>query len=90
MRTLAFIGMKEWHFREPVFIGDTIHIRTKVVEKLERSRGRRGVVTWQRQIINQSDKIVQEGITLTLVEGRGGRSAAFTRDAKEGDDKVTR
>jgi|SRR6516225_4717383 3-hydroxybutyryl-CoA dehydratase len=92
MRTLAFIGMKEWNFLEPVFIGDTIHMRTKILAKEERSRGRRGVVTWQRQIVNQNDKVVQEGITLTLVEGRGGRGGeASANDTKEqqGDDKVT-
>jgi acyl dehydratase len=71
MRTLAFLGIREWHFREPVFIGDTLHIKTRVLEKEERSRGRRGVVTWQRQILNQDHKIVQEGITVTMVEGRG-------------------
>jgi 3-hydroxybutyryl-CoA dehydratase len=70
MRTLAFMGIKEWHFREPVSAGDTLRVKTKVVEKEERGRGRRGVVTWQRQIVNQDHKIVQEGITLTMVEGR--------------------
>jgi 3-hydroxybutyryl-CoA dehydratase len=76
MRTLAFMSIKEWHFREPVFIGDTIHVKVRVTDKEERSRGRRGVVTWHRQIINQDDKVVQEGTTVTLVEGRGGRSAS--------------
>src|SRR5882724_9136277 len=73
MRTLALMNMKEWHFREPVFIGDTIHVKIRVVEKEERSRGRRGVITWHRQIVNQDKKVVQEGITITLVDGRGGR-----------------
>jgi acyl dehydratase len=73
MRTLALLSIKEWHFHEPVFTGDTVRVRTKVLEKEERSRGRRGVITWQRQLFNQSDKVVQEGIMLTLVEGRGGR-----------------
>lgn len=70
MRTLAFLGIKDWQFCGPVFIGDTIRMRSKVLEKEERSRGRRGVVTWHRTIINQEDKIVQQGITYTLVEGR--------------------
>ena len=70
MRTLAFISLKEWHFREPIFVGDTIHARTKVLAKEPRSRGRRGVITWQRQIINQEGEVVQEGISMTLVEGR--------------------
>ena len=70
MRTLAFLALREWHFRAAVFIGDTIRIRTKVLNKEERARGRRGVITWQRQILNQEDKVVQEGVTETLVEGR--------------------
>lgn len=70
MRTLAFMAIREWNFREPVFFGDTIRVRTKVLEKQAKGRGRRGVVTWQRRIINQHGKTVQEGITVTLVEGR--------------------
>ena len=71
MRTLAFLAIKEWRFLEPVFIGDTIRVHAKLLEKEERSRGRRGVITWQRQIINQHGKPVEEGQILTLVEGRG-------------------
>ncbi len=71
MRTLAFLTIREWHFRGPIFIGDTIRVRTKVLEKEARARGRRGVLTWQRQLVNQAGKVVQEGIILTLVEGRG-------------------
>jgi 3-hydroxybutyryl-CoA dehydratase len=71
MRTLAFLEIRSWHFKEPVFAGDTLHSRTTVLEKQAKSRGRRGVVTWQRQIVNQEGKVAQEGITVTLVEGRG-------------------
>jgi 3-hydroxybutyryl-CoA dehydratase len=69
MRTLAFLRVVEWHFRAPVFIGDTIRVHTEVVSKEERSRGRRGVITWKRQILNQDNKVVQEGMHSTLVEG---------------------
>src|SRR5438105_2641848 len=75
MRTLAFLGMREWQFRVPVFIGDTLRVRTKVQAKEVRARGRRGVVTWQRQIVNQEGKVVQEGVTMTLVEGRSASTA---------------
>src|SRR5437763_10173728 len=74
MRTLAFLSLKEVNFREPVFVGDTIRIKLKVLDKEERGRGRRGVITWQRQILNQDNKIVQEGISVTLVEGRSGHA----------------
>src|SRR5262249_50103940 len=68
MRTLAFIAIKEWHFLEPVYVGDTIRIRAKVLAKEERSRGRRGVITWHRQIVNQDNKTVEEGTIITLVD----------------------
>ncbi len=71
LRTLAFMSIREWHFREPVFIGDTIRIRSKVLEIEPRARGRRGVVSFQRQIVNQEGRVVQEGTTMLLVEGRG-------------------
>ena len=70
MRTIAFMSIREWHFREPVYIGDTICVHTRILEKEERSRGRRGVITWERKIVNQEGKVVQEGVTLTMVEGR--------------------
>ncbi|MCC6418873.1 MAG: MaoC family dehydratase N-terminal domain-containing protein [Gemmataceae bacterium] len=79
MRTLAFMGIREWKFLGPVFIGDTVRVVSKVLEKEERSRGRRGVITWQRQVLNQERKLVQEGFTVTLVEGR---AAQTLRDAR--------
>ncbi len=71
MRTLAVLTIREWQFKEPVFVGDTLRVHSKVLTKEVRGRGRRGVITWQRQILNQEQKIVQEGVTVTLVEGRG-------------------
>lgn len=70
MRTLAFVGIRDWQFLEPVFIGDTLHVRTTVMEKEIRTRGKRALITWQREIVNQQEKVLQKGYTLTLVEGR--------------------
>ena len=75
MRTLALLAIKDVQFLGPVFAGDTIHVRTKVVDKEVRSRGRRGVITWERRIVNQQGKVVQEGISQTLVEGRAVKGA---------------
>jgi acyl dehydratase len=71
MRTMAFMAVRELQFLEPVFAGDTVRVRTTVLEKEARSRGRRGVITWKRQLVNQEGKVVQEGVSVTLVEGRG-------------------
>lgn len=70
MRTVAFVQIREWKFLKPICIGDTIHVRTEVLAKELRGRGRRGLVTWKRQIVNQHDDVVQEGISETLVAVR--------------------
>ena len=69
-RTIAFLGIREWHFRAPVYIGDTIRVRSRVLEKELQGRGRRGVVVSQIQILNQDGRVVQEGVTSTLIETR--------------------
>jgi acyl dehydratase len=71
MRTLAILEIREWRFHEPFYIGDTLRVRSEVLHKEPRGRGRRGVITWKRQLLKQDKKLAQEGITLTLVEGRG-------------------
>jgi acyl dehydratase len=83
MRTLAVLSLREWQFVGPVFIGDTVRVRSEVLAKEERARGRRGVITWKRQIINQENKVVQEGVSLTLVEGR-----AAARPAEAGEEQL--
>jgi 3-hydroxybutyryl-CoA dehydratase len=75
MRTVAFLQVREWNFREPLFVGDTIRLRSKVLGKSLRGRGRRGEIVWYRGVFNQHGKIVQEGILVTLTEGRGARRA---------------
>ena len=68
--TLAFLEILSWSFRHPIAIGDTIRVITRVEALEPRARGRRGVVTWDRQVINQREEVVQEGQTRTLVRGR--------------------
>ena len=70
VRTIALFAVHEWKFLHPVFIGDTIRVRTRLLEKSLRGRGKRGEVKWHRSILNQDDKVVQEGQVVTLVECR--------------------
>ncbi len=66
VRTLAFVAIQKWEFRLPIFIGDTVHATTEVLDK--RAAGRRsGHITWKRQLINQSGSPVQVGVFETLV-----------------------
>ena len=66
VRTATFVTIREWEFVRPVFLGDTVHAITEVIE-LQRSGRRHGRVVWQRQLLNQSSEIVQNGIFETLV-----------------------
>jgi acyl dehydratase len=70
MRTIAFLGIKEWNFKAPIFIGDTIYVKTKVLEKRLTSKGDRGIIVWEKKVINQKGEVVQEGKTTTMVEVR--------------------
>ena len=48
-----------------------------------RARGRRGEVTWRREILNQERKVVQEGTTITLIQGRAADARAEDAEATE-------
>jgi acyl dehydratase len=59
--TLGNLGFQEVKFPAPVFHGDTIHVRTEVVDKREsRSRTDSGIVFFRHFGINQRDEIVCE------------------------------
>ena len=70
MRTLAFLSVRDWRFAGTVFPGDTIRVRTKILGKELRGRGKRGEIVWARTLVNQDGKVVQEGTNVTLVECR--------------------
>ena len=73
--TLAFLGILHWNFTLPILFGDTIHVVSRVLALDPRARGRRGVVTWHRELVNQRGETVQEGRTQTLVRSTAPLSA---------------
>lgn len=59
---LAFLDMEEWRFTKPVFFGDTIHVKVKIVELRESKKiTDRGIVVEEHEVINQRDEVVQLG-----------------------------
>jgi acyl dehydratase len=67
--TLAFAGLR-WRFKNPIKIGDTIHVTAKVIAKKETAKADRGLITLERTVLNQRGEVVQEGETDLLVERR--------------------
>jgi acyl dehydratase len=66
-----FLGLK-WKFKGPIKIGDTLHVRARIAAKKEADEPGWGVITMERQILNQRGEVVQEGETEHLVSRRVG------------------
>jgi len=66
---LAFLELK-WQFKLPIFIGDTIHVEQVVKEMCEDSKKDRGMLTFEKEIINQRNEVVQTGTTTVLLAKR--------------------
>lgn len=57
--TVANLGMTDVAFPKPLFAGDTIHVRTRVLAVREsKSRPRAGIVDFEHTALNQRDEIV--------------------------------
>jgi len=54
---VAFYGIDRLRFTAPVFIGDTIHVVKRVIEKKLKGEGR-GVVAFETRVLNQRDELV--------------------------------
>jgi 3-hydroxybutyryl-CoA dehydratase len=70
---LAFMGL-DWKFKAIIKLGDTIVARLTVTECKEIRRLGGGVVTFNVEIINQRDEVVQRGTWTLLVKGRPAES----------------
>lgn len=64
-RLVAFLGMT-WDFRNPVFIGDTIHVTQKVAGKRRIKQPGLGIVEYDAKVIKQTGEVCQEGIWKVL------------------------
>ena len=56
-----------WQFKQPIFIGDTIRVRQVVKDMRPVSAGDKGIVTFEKKVLNQNEEIVQTGTTTVLL-----------------------
>lgn len=76
--TAAFMGLSEWQFRGAVFFGDTVRVKRTIGPKSEHKNPAQGFVTYQIEVLNQDDKVVQRGQWNMLVRRRAPVEAATT------------
>lgn len=63
---IAFLGLT-WSFPLPIRIGDTIHVVQRVKELKETSNPERGVLMFEKEVVNQKGEVVQKGTTTILL-----------------------
>ena len=56
----------------PTFVGDTIHVECRISELRETSKGKRGLVRIENQLINQKGETVLAYNPLRMMKGRDG------------------
>ncbi len=67
---LAFYGLDKLRFVKPVFIGDTIRVKKRVLELIAKG-DQRGVVAFETTVLNQHDEAVVVYVDRVLVKRRG-------------------
>lgn len=68
---VALLGINNWKFLRPIFIGDTIHVRFTITEKrLSKSNNETGILNRYYELINQRNEIVQHGEMPVLIRTR--------------------
>jgi acyl dehydratase len=72
--TLAFREVS-WKFSSPVFLGDTIHMRAKVIELKPMPKLGGGLVVLGASMVNQEGKTVQKGEWRVLMKSKDAPDA---------------
>jgi acyl dehydratase len=80
---IAALGVDEWRFLAPIFLGDTVHLRTTVASARATSKPDRGVLKRRMELINQRGEIVQTGVMTTMVLTRAGQKAMRAKQAEQ-------
>lgn len=63
----AMLGIDEWTFLGPMFIGDTIHLELSIESVRLTSKGNAGVVKRRLKLVKQTGEVIQDGFIAVLV-----------------------
>ena len=67
--SIALLGVEDWKFKEPIFFGDTIHVKLTVQEiRFSKTKPDRGVLKLLFEIINQRGKLCQSGSKVFMMK----------------------
>jgi acyl dehydratase len=81
---IAFLGISEWKFLGPIFVGDTIFVNYAICELRDsKSRPTQAIANFDVAVVNQDEQVVQRGrkallmskVALAAVAASGAASA---------------
>src|SRR5215475_5030018 len=65
---IAFLGINEWKFIGPIFVGDTIFVNYRIVELRDtRSKPTQAIAVFDVEVVTQDERVVQRGRKALLV-----------------------
>jgi acyl dehydratase len=65
---VAFLGINEWKFLGPIFVGDTIFVNYKISELRDsKSMPTQAIAVFDVSVVNQNDRMVQRGSKALLL-----------------------
>jgi acyl dehydratase len=65
---IAFLGINDWKFVEPIFFGDTIFVNYRIAELRDsKSKPNQAIATFDVEIVDQNERVVQRGRKVLLV-----------------------
>jgi acyl dehydratase len=82
---VAFLGINDWKFAGPIFVGDTIFVNYKLAELRDsKSKPTQAIAVFDVSVVNQDEKVVQHGrkallvskVPLSAVSASGGRGSS--------------
>jgi acyl dehydratase len=67
---IALLGVTDWRFVAPIFLGDTVHGVMTIESKRETSHPGRGIINRRCKLVNQHDVVTQDGVIAAMVARR--------------------
>jgi acyl dehydratase len=65
---IAFLGISDWRFVGPIFVGDTIFVNYRIAELRDsRSKPTQAIATFDVAVVNQDERIAQQGRKILLM-----------------------
>jgi acyl dehydratase len=65
---VAFLGISDWRFVRPIFVGDTLFVDYRIAELRDsKSKPTQAIATFDVELVNQDGEVVQRGRKALLV-----------------------